>query len=142
MKETLLKNLAQRFESYNDLIRHIDEDTLAERLDVPRDRSVREHLWCIVGSRESYAGAIAADAPLDWQCSMTGFELQDFATALDASARTFLDAAASVASWSDQQADLLARIVEHEAMHEGQIIRHLWGLQKTVPDSCYWAACG
>ncbi len=142
MRETLLKNLAQRFASYNDLVRHIDATTLAKHLDVPRDKSVREHLWCIVGTRESFASAIAADAPLDWKCSMTGFELQDFATALEESARTFLDTAASIGSWSDQQADLLARIVEHEAMHEGQIIRHVWGLEKTVPDSCYWTACG
>lgn len=142
MREVLLRNLAQRFESYNDLIQHIDENTLSGRLGAPRDKNVRDNLWCIVGTRESFAQAIAADSPLHWKCSMQQFAREDFIKALAESAASFLDTVASVAAWSDQQADLLARIVEHEAMHEGQIIRQVWGLEKTLPESCYWTACG
>lgn len=142
MREILTRNLAQRFESYNDLIRHIDENTLTDGLGVPHDKTVREHLWCIVGTRESFTQAIADDAPLDWKCSMTRFDRDDFAAALAASSKAFLAAVTSVVQWSDHQADLLARTVEHEAMHEGQIIRQVWGLEKTLPESCYWAACG
>ena len=142
MRKILLRNLAQRFESYNDLMQHIDDNTLGDRLGVPRDKNVRENLWCIVGTRESFAQAIAADSPLDWKCSMQQFDRADFIAALAESAASFLESVASVAAWSDHQADLLARIVEHEAMHEGQIIRQVWGLEKTLPESCYWTACG
>ena len=73
---------------------------------------------------------------------MQQFAREDFIKALAESAASLLDTVASVAAWSDQQPDLLARIVEHEAMHEGQIIRLVRGLEKTLPESCYWTACG
>jgi hypothetical protein len=57
MRAALVQSLEARFRSYADFIAAVDPADVAAKLDVPKDKSVAEHLWCVVGSRESYAKA-------------------------------------------------------------------------------------
>jgi len=113
--------------------------TAATRLDVSKDKSVAEHLWCIVGSRESYARALAVGEWQGFACSITAYTHADFARALAASAEQVLTAVRGVSEWSVAQDALLAALAEHEVMHEGQIIRHMYGLDRPLPSSWRWA---
>lgn len=142
MRETIIDNLAKRIDFYADLIEQADDGTLAAELAVPRSRTLGAHLWCIVGTRESYAKAIAAGEMSGWSSSVTRFEQADFRDKLAASGRDLLEAIRKVGDWTPARDKLLAEVAEHEVMHEGQIIRLMFGLEKPLPSSCQWAVCG
>jgi hypothetical protein len=139
MRATVIQNLKARFQSYADLISEVDRAALKQRLDAPKHKSLGEHLWCVVGARESYARAIEAGEWSGFSCSMKSFGHGDFAAKLDDSARAVLEAVENVTEWSDGHDELLMMLAEHEVMHEGQIIRHMYGLEKTLPGSWKWA---
>ena len=142
MRETIVDNLAKRIGFYDDLIEQANDNTLAAELAVPRNRSLGAHLWCIVGTRESYAKAIAAGEMSGWSSSVKRFEQDEFRDKLTRSGRDLLDAIGAVSDWTPERDKLLAEVAEHEVMHEGQIIRLMFGLEKPLPSSCPWAVCG
>lgn len=139
MRETIVRNLEKRIQSYSDLIAAIDSADLGARLEIPKDKSVAEHLWCIVGARESYARALAAGEWQGFSCSMVTHDRASFERALVASGKALLAAIESVDEWSSSLDELLAAVSEHEVMHEGQIIRHMYGLGRGLPASWRWA---
>ena len=139
MRNAIIRNLQQRMYGYNELVTDIDRADLGVSLDVPKSKTIKDHLWCIVGARESYAKAIAAGEWCGFSCSMGSYERDDFAVALAGSAQTVLDVIARVTDWTASRDDLLALLSEHEVMHEGQIIRHMYGLGLTLPKSWIWA---
>ena len=141
MRETIIDNLTQRFGFYADLATQVDDDTINAAMDIPRQRSLGQHLWCIVGARESFATAIEAGEMCGWSSSVTQFERDEFIAKLKQSAQILLAAIDGVGEWTPQRHKLLAQVAEHEVMHEGQIIRLLFGLQKPLPSSCAWAVC-
>jgi len=59
MRDVLIDALNKRFDSYQDIIDSVTDDELGQKLDVPKHKSLAEHMWCVVGARESYAKAIA-----------------------------------------------------------------------------------
>ena len=139
MREVIVRNLRKRIQSYADLIAAIDAADLGARLGVPKDKSVAEHLWCIVGARESNARALAAGGWQGFSCSMAKQDRESFGQALAASGKALLAAIECVDEWSSSREDLLAAVSEHEVMHEGQIIRHMYGLGRELPASWRWA---
>ena len=139
MRSILVKNLTARFHAYSDLINQIDDAALVERLEPPKHKSLREHLWCVIGGRESYAKALNAGEWSGFSCSMTQYTRTDFADKLESSSRLVLDAIAGTSKWTDARQGLLLALAEHEVMHEGQIIRHVYGLEGTLPKSWKWA---
>ncbi len=139
MRSTLVRNLTARFQSYSDLISQIDDAALTERLAPPKHKSLREHLGCIIGARESYAKALDAGEWSGFSCSMTQYTHMDFAEKLKSSSRAVQDAIAGIGEWTPTWDELLLALAEHEVMHEGQIIRHVYGLEGTLPKSWKWA---
>lgn len=143
MRATIIHNIERRFGFYADLVQQIDDETIKASLDVPKHRSLGSHLWCVVGTRESYAKAIAAGEEMrGWSSSASTLDRAELADKLDASATTLLAAVRAVSEWTPQRERLLATVAEHEVMHEGQIIRLMFGMEKELPASCSWAACG
>ncbi|MFT4729570.1 MAG: hypothetical protein ACI9UN_004088 [Granulosicoccus sp.] len=41
--------------------------------------------------------------------------------------------------WADAKSELLLALYEHEFMHEGQLMRHMCGLEYYVPASVKWS---
>lgn len=142
VRATVIENLERRFGFYADLVAQSDDETLKAPLDVPRHRSLALHLWCVVGTRESFAKAIAAGEMQGWSSSAKKLDRAEFIDKLQTSAAALLDAVHSVREWTPQRERLLAQVAEHEVMHEGQIIRLMFGLEKELPESCSWAVCG
>lgn len=139
MREVIERNLRARFAAYADLIATVDEAMLTAKLDVPKHKSLNEHLWCVVGARESYARALAAGQWEGFRCSMGAYSCDDFCNKLNDSAESVMKAIASVTEWTPQREQLLAMLSEHEVMHEGQIIRHVYGTGGVLPKSWVWA---
>jgi len=139
VRATVIESLTARLRSYADLIAQVDDAAIQERLEPPKHKSLGEHLWCVIGARESYAKALRAGAWSGFSCSMEKFERADFVEKLGSSSKAVLDAIASIDDWTDATDDLLMNLAEHEVMHEGQIIRHMYGLERELPHSLKWA---
>ncbi len=137
MRETVVQNLIKRFDSYAELIR-IDVN-LSQKLDAPKHKSLGEHLRCVVGARESYAKALRSGEWDGFNCSMTEFLQTDFIEKLQTSAEDVKDAIKQIDDWTQNRELLLLELSDHEVMHEGQIIRHLYGLGCEIPASVKWA---
>lgn len=139
MRNSVITALRSRFESYVDLISSVDDEALGRKIDVPKHKSLAEHLWCVVGARESYARAIVDGNWKRFSCSMTTFSQQDFSEKLQSSSESVVQALASVQDWTVERDRLLLALAEHEVMHEGQVIRHMYGLNMEIPGSVKWA---
>ena len=58
--DLITSKLSARFDAYDDLMAGVDDALLQEKIQAHKHKSLAEHLWCVVGARESYARAIAA----------------------------------------------------------------------------------
>jgi hypothetical protein len=130
--------VGERFERsfglYGDLAESIDERALASRLGDLPSNTIGSQLWCVVGARESYSRAIKADAWSGFACSLDDPGSADrVKDALERSARDVREALESMASASDTQSRLIVDLLEHEAAHQGQLIRYLYGLRLDIP---------
>jgi len=139
MRETVIRNLEKRIASYDDFVRALDLADLGANHDVPKNKSVADHLWCIVGARESYARAIAAGAWQGFSCSLQSYDRASFEEALASSGASLLAAIRAVTTWTPELDELLLALSEHEVMHEGQLIRQIYGLGRELPKSWRWA---
>ena len=141
MRAPLIRNLNDRFRSYAEMIAAVDDRALAERLDVPRHRTLTEHLWCIVSSRETYARSLAAGSTQAWQGASFAMDPAGFAERLDSSAAAAGAAIEGITDWTEARDEILIELCEHELMHEAQIIRHFLGAGLDMPKSLKWAVC-
>ena len=139
MRETMLARLRERFAMYDALLEDADDELLGVKLDVTQHKSLIEHLWCVVGARESYAKALAVGEWGGFACSMQSYTTEDFRRALADSASAVLAACAGVDEWTPVREELFAALCEHEVMHEGGIIRHMYGLGRSMPEASAWA---
>jgi len=139
MHEQLVNKLLNRFHSYSDLSEAVDDELLSLKVDVPKHKSLAEHLWCVVGARESYAKSIEQGSWAGFTCSMKSLRSDDFREKLKDSSLLVERAILNVKEWSDERTELLLTLSEHEVMHEGQIIRHMYALERELPKSWVWA---
>ena len=139
MREMIINNLEARFTGFAELVEQTDDAARQLKLPVERHKSLAEHLWCVVGARESYTLALRSGEWQGFNCSMTSFTQTDFREALNHSAAALRSALREVVDWNDTRETLLAELAEHEVMHEGGIIRHLYGTGSPIPASLKWA---
>ncbi len=139
MRELLVESLRRRFASYDDLAGTLDDARLGQKLDANKHKSLLEHLWCVVGARESYARALATG---DWQgfsCSMSEYTIGEVIEKLRTSAGVVLNTVDEVSDWTEQRERYLLELSDHEVMHEGGVIRHMYAFELPIPDSVKWA---
>lgn len=120
---------------FDDLVEELGGDALNGRLPVPSN-TIWDQLWCVVGGRESYAGAVASDEWPGFTCSLTADDRGSKAkvsSALQLS-RSLMTEAGSASPESRFVLDCLL----HETQHQGQLIRYVYGLGLTFPES--WRA--
>ena len=70
---------------------------------------------------------------------MNDYSPQGIAAKLKVSALAFDKALEGITDWTPERNALLASLAEHETMHEGQVIRLMYGLGHTLPPSWKWA---
>lgn len=128
-----------RFISYNEIIDSCNEEMLQVKLKVIKNKSLAEHLWCVVGARESYANAIEKGEWSGFACSIKQMSKEDITMALKNSSSTVLTSIDEASVWNDARKELLLSLNEHEVMHEGQIIRHMYGLGYQIPSAVKWS---
>lgn len=127
------------FSLYHDLVDSIDNGALASKLPGLPSNTVGLQLWCVVGARESYTQAIKAGQWTGFSCSLASVaETAPMAAALRDSAEGLSAILGGIDSFTDAQNKLMVDLLEHEAAHQGQLIRYLYGLRLPIPGS--WKA--
>ena len=140
MREIVLKNIRQRFNSLVELVETLEPSLFEAQLDIPKSKSIGQHMWCIIGARESYVRAIKIGEWDGFSCSLE--ETDDPAkilAKLHSSTQAFNNEISNVQDWTSERHDVLVHLLEHETMHEGQLIRHIYALKQELPDSIKWA---
>ena len=135
MSQTTFERLTRALPMFDDLVDTLDVDALKSRLPVPSN-TIWDQLWCVVGARESYARAILAGEWPGFSCSLTASDRgskSKVATALESS-RRLLEKAGETSPDSPFILDVLL----HETQHQGQLIRYVYGLRLSFPES--WRA--
>jgi hypothetical protein len=139
MRDKIIEHITARFRSYADLAEQISDAELLVKLPVPKNKELRSHFWCVVGARESYTKALAAGQWSGFGCSLENCDKADIIQGLNTSADAFRRTVAGIEDWTEAREELLADLLEHEVMHEGQIIRHVYALARPLPKSFKWA---
>lgn len=140
MLTVLLDQLNTRFGMFEELAASVNDADFHRRLDTPRSKTIAEHLWCVLGARQSYARALKAGEWTGFQCSLEeSAGREEFLAELERSARELNQTVNAVTDWTDGRKQLLAQLHEHETMHEGQLIRQVYGLGLEMPKSSFWA---
>ncbi len=139
MRTAIVTALNDRCGAFNDLLASVSSEELNLRPDVPGHKTISEHLWCLIGARESYAKGIRQGEWAGFGCSLQSFEYNDFVKALSSSANQLLLSIDEVSEWTESREQLLLAVAEHEVMHEGQLIRHFRAVDKPIPETVRWA---
>jgi hypothetical protein len=139
MRDIVIQHLEDRFQSWLDLAEAVEDATLLEKLPAPRYKSLREHFWCVIGGRESYIKAVSAGQWDGFGCSLESVDKSEVIDKMKETQASFQSTMQSVDDWTTDRDELLTTLLEHETMHEGQVIRLMYGLEKDLPSSWKWA---
>lgn len=121
---------------WDDLAAALPPEALATRLPI-RSNTIGAQLWCIVGARESYARALRDGAWAGFTCTLTADGTRDPATVAAALRTSATDVRTTIGplDWTPARTNLLIDLHEHEAQHQGQLIRYIYGLGYAFPPS-------
>jgi hypothetical protein len=136
MEEVVSQRLGRSFGLYRDLLESIGADSLG--LDLPglASNTIGAQLWCVVGARESYARAIEAGRWTGFSCSLDDHgDIVQVGEALARAAAAVQLALDGLDDASRAQAGLIVDLLEHEAAHQGQLIRYLYARRLSIPAS-------
>jgi len=134
--ELIRERIQGSFDLYDELAAELPEASLAEKLPGIPSNTVGAQLWCVVGARESFARAIQAGQWSGFSCSLSADETREgnaVRAGLARSAAALLAAISDLDPDDDDRCRLVLRLLEHEAAHQGQLIRYLCGLRLPIP---------
>lgn len=128
--------LRRSFDLFDELVREIPESALSDHLPAGRSNTIGQQLWCVVGARESYRRAIESGGWAGFSCTLTAEGCKSRSSvlqALSASGSGISTILETGESFSDSQNELVLDLLEHEAAHQGQLIRYLYALKIQIP---------
>ncbi|MDQ3066781.1 MAG: hypothetical protein M3R12_06455 [Actinomycetota bacterium] len=134
--DVIRERLRDSFALYDELAAALPEVSLGSKLPGLPSNAIGEQIWCVVGARESFALAIQAGEWSGFSCSLTAAETREreaLRAAVGRSGEGVLDAIADLDSDDDDRWRFVLRLLEHEAAHQGQLIRYLYGLRLPIP---------
>lgn len=137
LPDILRENFRRSIALYDDLAAELPESALAMKLPGLRSNTIGAQIWCVVGARESYARAIGAGGWAGFSCSLTAEgarSTEAVQAALARSGDVMLRAVDGLGAYDDARHQLVADLLEHEAAHQGQLIRYLYGLDLPIPE--------
>ncbi len=138
MKTIVVDHINKLFSNYEELVAYCPHDLLGRKLDITKSKTLGEHLWCVIGARESYARSLEEGRWVGFSSSLNRADIQNASTVLGhlrSSAKDARDAIEQVSEWNNERDELLLSLLQHETMHEGQIIRLVYGFGETLPMS-------
>ena len=139
MRPIVLKHLKESFSRHEGLAELLSDDALGSKLPT-RSNTLGGQFWCLIGARESYTKAIIENGWAGFGCSLSGEDavrITAVIEALEHSAKDFSEGVRDL-EWTEEREELLLTLLEHETQHQGQLIRYVYGLNLSIPES--WAA--
>lgn len=136
LANVIRERLQRSADLYDELIRELPEDALVQKLPGLHSNTIGAQLWCVVGARESYSRAIQSGAWAGFSCSLYADGARTKAAVkatLSGSAETMLGALDGLDPDDIARSRLIIDLLEHEAAHQGQLIRYLYGLKLPIP---------
>ncbi|MCW5873157.1 MAG: hypothetical protein KIS88_00775 [Anaerolineales bacterium] len=128
MPDLIRSRLTQTLGLTNALAAQLTSEQLKRHNGAAPSNSIGAQFWCVVGARESYARAFEAGAWQGFACSLKEPEvpasLQAALAASQAAVLAALDAASQ--PWDEARQHTLYDLLEHEAQHQGQLIRYFY----------------
>lgn len=128
----IAQHLEDKFALFHELADALPDDIFDRHLGELKSNSIGEQLWCVVGTRESYARALEVGEFSGWACSLTASTADVIRPGLEASAELVQEQVTG--DLGEEQQDLALQLLEHEAQHMGQLLRYLFGLELEIPD--------
>lgn len=127
-------HLSKSFDLYTELAAQLDEASLQSRLPGLPSNPIALQLWCVVGARESHARAIRTGGWTGFSCSLDEpGRKESLLPALRESAAEIMELLDGVGRFDCRQSGWILDLLEHEAAHQGQLIRYLYGLRLPIP---------
>ena len=134
--DAVRERFERSFGLFGDLMDAVGSDGLTLRLGDLRSNTVGAQLWCVVGARESYSRAIEGGTWAGFSCSLDDpADPAKVRGALASSAEVVRAAVAELDGADAARWGLALDLLEHEAAHQGQLIRYLYGLELQIPES-------
>jgi len=136
LMQTLHNSFDRSFRLYNDFVAMLEEEKLSSDLAALPSNTIGAQLWCVVGARESYAKAIQENQWSGFSCSLkTPHEKISVVKTLAESQKNVLSALETLSTFSQAQNQLVMDLLEHEVAHQGQLIRYMYALRLSIPES-------
>jgi hypothetical protein len=140
MQKLLIERLQHSFLITNDLINLLEPEDFSKTLQVPKTKSISNHLWCTLGARESYYIAVKHNQWQGFSCSLEEAALpSEFLKSLNDAGTKFISELKAIEQWSEPTSNFVLDLLQHETMHEGQLIRLCYALERPFPNSSKWA---
>ena len=138
MREKVIEHIKALFRAHEDLAEILPDEAFGQKLSIPSN-TIGEQFWCLIGARESYAKAIKENGWAGFSCSMPYGSTNDKHKVLEILLKTAQDFERTIngIEWTADRDSLLLDLLEHEAQHQGQLIRYVYGLEHKFPKS--WA---
>lgn len=134
MSSILIERLQKSFALYTELVNHLSEESLKQKLSDLPSNTIGQQLWCVVGARESYLKGIQKGAWDGFSCSLKVTDKKiEVSEALTNSGLLSIDILNQISKFSLAQEKLAFEMLEHEILHQGQLIRYLYGLKLGIP---------
>lgn len=138
MLKTVIAALDRSMARFEDFVDAVPEEALDRELPGVRSNTIGAQLWCVVGARESSARAIAAGAWVGFACSLDAAgarSAERVRGSLVSSRAEVLTVVAGFSELDDGRQRLLVDLLEHEAAHQGQLIRYLYALELPIAET-------
>ena len=138
MREAVIDHIRTLSQAHTELAESLPDEAFDRKL-IARSNAIGEQFWCVIGARESYANAIANDGWAGFSCSLPGSATGDKEQVVRALGQSELkfERVSDEVEWTEVRDELLLALLEHEAQHQGQLIRYVYGLEYPFPES--WA---
>lgn len=136
MREKAIEHIKSLFRTHQELAELLPEKALSQKLFLPSN-TIGGQFWCLVGARQSYTKAVIENGWIGFSCSMTSDDSVNkeiVTNTLNKTTQEF-EKMLSGLEWTSVREDLLLDLLEHEAQHQGQFIRYVYGLKYEFPKS-------
>jgi hypothetical protein len=139
MRDTIVGHIKTLADAHGELAESLPDDAFVQKMSA-RSNPIGAQFWCVVGARESYTKAIESDAWVGFSCSLPGSATAHKTKVVEALSQSVLafEKVVGNVDWTGTRDDLLLNLLEHEAQHQGQLIRYVYALDYTFPES--WAS--
>lgn len=106
----------------------LSAEALQSRNGKARSNTIGGQFWCLVGARESYARAFEVGSWQGFACSLTEPHAPAAVTTALADSRTRIEAhlADAPPQLDEAREAILLDLLQHEAQHQGQLIRYFY----------------